>query len=45
MSRGDEQRVEDILDASDQILDVVKDGRDAWDPEGVVRTAVSPYAF
>ena len=33
MSRSDEQRVQDILDASDQILEVVKDGRDAWDKD------------
>jgi uncharacterized protein with HEPN domain len=33
VSRSDEQRVRDILDASDQLLDVVKDARDAWDKD------------
>ena len=40
MSRCDEQRVRDILDASDQILDVVKDGRDAWDKDRIRQLAV-----
>lgn len=40
MSRSDEQRVQDILDASDQILDVVKDGRDAWDKDRFRQLAV-----
>lgn len=40
MSRSDEQRVQDILDASDQILDVVKDGRDAWDKDRLRQLAV-----
>jgi uncharacterized protein with HEPN domain len=30
VSRSDDQRVQDILDSADQILDIVKDGRDAW---------------
>jgi uncharacterized protein with HEPN domain len=40
VSRSDEQRVQDILDASDQILDVVKDGRDAWDKDRFRQLAV-----
>ena len=40
MNRSDEQRVQDILDASDQILDVVKDGRDAWDKDRLRQLAV-----
>jgi uncharacterized protein with HEPN domain len=32
--------VQDILDASDQILDVVKDGRDAWDKDRLRQLAV-----
>lgn len=40
MSRSDERRVQDILDASDQILDVVKDGRDAWDKDRLRQLAV-----
>jgi uncharacterized protein with HEPN domain len=40
VSRGGEQRVQDILDASDQILDVVKDGRDAWDKDRLRQLAV-----
>jgi uncharacterized protein with HEPN domain len=40
VSRSDEQRVQDILDASDQILNVVKDGRDAWDKDRLRQLAV-----
>jgi len=40
VSRSDEQRVQDILDASGQILDVVKDGRDAWDKDRFRQLAV-----
>ena len=40
MSRSDDQRVQDILDASDQILNVVKDGRDAWDKDRLRQLAV-----
>jgi uncharacterized protein with HEPN domain len=40
VNRSDEQRVQDILDASDQILDVVKDGRDAWDEDRLRQLAV-----
>lgn len=32
--------MQDILDASDQILDVVKDGRDAWDKDRFRQLAV-----
>lgn len=40
MSRSDEQRAQDILDASDQILEVVKGGRDAWDKDRIRQLAV-----
>lgn len=40
MSRSDEQRVRDILDASDQILEVVRDGRAAWDKDRFRQLAV-----
>lgn len=30
VARSDDQRVQDILDAADQILDVAEEGRDAW---------------
>ena len=40
MSRSDEERVQDILDAADQILDVVKDGQDAWKKDRLRQLAV-----
>ena len=40
MSRSDEQRVQDILDASEQILEVVRDGRAAWDKDRLRQLAV-----
>lgn len=40
MSRSDELRVQDILDAADQILDVVKDGQDAWKKDRLRQLAV-----
>lgn len=40
MSRSDEQRVQDILDASDQILEVVRAGRAAWDKDRFRQLAV-----
>jgi uncharacterized protein with HEPN domain len=40
VSRSDEQRVRDILDASDQILEVVRDGRAAWDKDRFRQLAV-----
>jgi uncharacterized protein with HEPN domain len=40
VSRSDDQRVQDILDAADQILDVVKDGRGAWDKDRLRQLAV-----
>ena len=40
MSRSDDLRVQDILDATDQIADVVKDGRDAWDRDRIRQLAV-----
>jgi uncharacterized protein with HEPN domain len=40
VSRGDEQRVQDILDASDQILEVVREGRAAWDKDRFRQLAV-----
>ena len=33
MSRRDEQRVQDILDAADQVVDIAQVGRDAWDKD------------
>ncbi len=33
MSRPDEQRVQDILDAADQVVDIAQVGRDAWDKD------------
>lgn len=40
MSRTDEQRVADILDAADEVAQVVKDGRPAWDADRLRRLAV-----
>jgi uncharacterized protein with HEPN domain len=40
VSRGDEQRTRDILDAADQILAVVQDGRDAWAKDRLRQLAV-----
>jgi uncharacterized protein with HEPN domain len=40
VSRSDEQRVQDILDASDQILEVVQEGRAAWDKDRFRQLAV-----
>jgi uncharacterized protein with HEPN domain len=40
VSRSDDQRVQDILDAADQILDVVRDGRSAWDKDRLRQLAV-----
>jgi hypothetical protein len=33
VSRTDDQRVLDILDAADEIAGVVKDGRETWDQD------------
>jgi uncharacterized protein with HEPN domain len=33
VSRRDEQRVQDILDAADQVVDIAQVGRDAWDKD------------
>lgn len=40
VSRSDEQRVQDILDASDQILEVVRDGRAEWNKDRLRQLAV-----
>ena len=40
MSRSDEQRVQDILDAAGQILEVVREGRAAWDKDRLKQLAV-----
>lgn len=40
MSRSDDLRVQDILDAADQILDVVNDGRDIWAKDRLRQLAV-----
>jgi uncharacterized protein with HEPN domain len=40
MSRSDDLRVQDILDAAGQIADVVKDGREVWDRDRIRQLAV-----
>lgn len=40
MSRTDDQRVLDILDAADQIAGVIKDGRQAWNQDRLRQLAV-----
>jgi uncharacterized protein with HEPN domain len=40
VSRTDDQRVLDILDAAEQIAGVVKDGRKVWDQDRLRRLAV-----
>jgi uncharacterized protein with HEPN domain len=40
VSRTDDQRVLDILDAADLIAGVVKDGRKAWDQDRLRQLAV-----
>jgi uncharacterized protein with HEPN domain len=40
VSRTDDQRVLDILDAADQIAGVIKDGREAWDQDRLRQLAV-----
>jgi uncharacterized protein with HEPN domain len=40
VSRSDDQRVLDILDAADQIAAVVKDGRTAWEQDRLRQLAV-----
>jgi uncharacterized protein with HEPN domain len=40
VSRTDDQRVLDILDAADQVAGVVKDGRKAWDQDRLRQLAV-----
>lgn len=40
MSRSDEERVQDILDAADQVLDVVRDGQDVWKKDRLRQLAV-----
>jgi uncharacterized protein with HEPN domain len=40
VSRRDDQRVADILDAADEIAEVVELGRDAWDKERIKQLAV-----
>jgi uncharacterized protein with HEPN domain len=40
VSRTEDQRVQDILDAADQITGVVKDGREAWDRDRLRQLAV-----
>ena len=40
MSRSDDQRVQDILDAADQILAVVQDGQDVWAKDRLRQLAV-----
>jgi len=40
MSRSDDLRVQDILDAAGQIAAVIKDGREAWDQDWIRQLAV-----
>jgi uncharacterized protein with HEPN domain len=40
VSRTDDQRVLDILDAADEIAGVVKDGREAWERDRLHQLAV-----
>jgi uncharacterized protein with HEPN domain len=40
VSRSDDQRMQDILDAADQILDVVKDGQGIWAKDRLRQLAV-----
>lgn len=39
MSRRDEQRVQDILDAADQIVEIAQIGREAWEKDRLRRLA------
>lgn len=40
MSRPDDERVADILDAASEIGEVIELGRDAWDKDRIRRLAV-----
>lgn len=40
MSRSDDQRVADIIEAADQIAEVVKRGRHAWETDRIAQLAV-----
>jgi uncharacterized protein with HEPN domain len=40
VSRRDDQRVADILDAADEIAEVIGLGRDAWDKDRIRQLAV-----
>jgi len=40
VSRSDDQRVLDILDAADQVAAVVKEGRKAWEQDRLRQLAV-----
>lgn len=40
MSRSDDQRVADILEAAQQIAEVVEQGRSAWDRDRIAQLAV-----
>lgn len=40
MSRSDDQRIADILEAAEQIARVVQGGREAWDSDRIAQLAV-----
>ncbi len=40
MSRRDDERVADILDAASEIAEIIELGRDAWDKDRIRRLAV-----
>jgi uncharacterized protein with HEPN domain len=40
VTRRDDERAADILDAADEIADIISPGRDAWDKDRVRRLAV-----
>lgn len=40
MSRSDEQRLTDIIEAAREVLDLVSHGKDAWDTDRVKQLAV-----
>jgi uncharacterized protein with HEPN domain len=40
VSRGDEQRIDDLLDAASQVTALAEDGKEAWDTDRVRQLAV-----
>ncbi len=43
MSRRDDERVADILDAASEIAGIIEPGRDAWDKDRVRQLAVERF--